>query len=104
MLAPQSGGCARHVLSQRVTFWLAVDASVHCRLPPMNPSSRRLLVASTVTLLIEDWPVPMSCLHLTGHLHHIDEDVFRLWIKRSYRMHPSGAKEAVTLLPSPTDS
>ena len=52
VLAPQSGGCARHVLSRRVTYHFQ-DDQIEILFDDTDTNQLQLLLASTVTLQIE---------------------------------------------------
>ena len=92
VLAPQSGGCARHVLSRRVTFALNGDGMPLLTLDGDNTSALRLLTQSTVSLILDDVPTAGEALHLTGLLTPVGDKLWRLETQRRYRVLESGEK------------
>lgn len=95
VLAPQSGGCARHVLSQRVAFTSDEHGGITVQLDKTDDSGSRLLIQSTVTLNVEDYPSPSEELLITGKLEAIDESHFRLHTKWIYHVNAVGEKRSV---------
>ncbi len=97
VVAPQSGGCARHVLSQRVDCALdEADAPVFA-LDGSNSSSLRLLTDSTVTLQLDCPGSNGEEFHLTGRLKPADDGRFQLNVIRAYHVLPSGEKQPITM-------
>ncbi len=97
VLAPQSGGCARHVLSQRVAFTSDEEVGITVQLEKTDDSGSRLLIQSTVTLNLEDHPAPGEELLITGKLEAIDESRFQLHPKWIYHVDAVGEKRSVSL-------
>ena len=97
MLAPHSGGCARHVLSQRVAFMSDEHGIITVQLDTVDDSGSRLLIQSTVTLNVEDYPSPGEELLITGKLKAIDETRFRLHPKWIYHVDTTGEKRSASL-------
>ena len=97
VLAPHSGGCARHVLSQRVAFTSDEHGIITVQLDKTDDSGSRLLIQSTVTLNMEDYPSPGEELLITGKLEPIDETHFRLHPKWIYHVDTVGEKRSVSL-------
>lgn len=91
VLAPQSGGCARHVLSQRVTYAWAEDGHLYLELDTAI-SSYPLLAQSTVTLICEDTPERGEEMQWTGRLEALDGGRHRLNIVRAYHVLATGEK------------
>ncbi len=97
VVAPQSGGCARHVLSQRVSFRIDADGAPRFTLDASSPSALRLLLDSTVTLIVERSGAPGEEVHMTGRLEPAEDDAYRLRIIRAYRVPASGEKQPIAL-------
>lgn len=92
VVAPQSGGCARHVLSQRVDCTADEADNPVFTLDGSHASSLRLLLDSTVTLIVENPDATEEEYHLTGRLQPTDDGRFRLDVIRAYHVLPSGEK------------
>lgn len=92
VVAPQSGGCARHVLSQRVDCRADEQGTPVFALDGSNASSLRLLLDSTVTLIIESPDCPGEEYHVTGHLAAAEASTYKLNVIRTYHVRASGEK------------
>ncbi len=95
VVAPQSGGCARHVFSQRVDCRRDDHGRPLFVLDGSNASSLRLLVDSTVTLIIECPDGDGEEYQLTGHLAPSGEGAWFLNVIRAYHVLPSGEKQPI---------
>lgn len=95
VLAPQSGGCARYVLSRKVAYQCDAGGAPTLYLDHRNETSLRLLTHSTVTLMVEDVPAPGEAIHVTGLLTPLDDHRFRLDAQRTDHVLNSGQKIAL---------
>lgn len=92
VLAPQSGGCARHVMSQRVHCAYDKPQGILISFPEADPGNLRYLLASTVTLQL-DHPAEAGAQFLfTGRLAPARNSAYRLTILRAYYEMPSGER------------
>ncbi len=68
ILAMQSGGCARYLLSSRVHYHVGVEGVPRFRHDPGNEHVHRLLTHSTMSLIIDLPPPSTDQIVLTGEL------------------------------------
>lgn len=66
VLAMQSGGCARYLLSSRVRYRIGDDGAPRFRHDPGNEHVHRLLTHSTMTLIIDGPPPATDQIVLIG--------------------------------------